>query len=204
MAGFLAVIPLQTIALLITVRLFSVEFEATGEVRQILYPIETDHDDAALPSTADSDKSIAVRLWHLFRGINEPRSLEGCAVQGGIIVVALFVSWMAALPLLRSLFPGFDTSRAGPKGFPVTAYIGQSTLSFTNSSDAPWTCRAELGGERLSGTFDVGAGMTTEIRFETFDSDGGLDESQIRKAAQDRILLVCDEPSGISHFAELR
>jgi hypothetical protein len=203
--GFLGVIPLQTVMLLLTVRLFSVEFEPTGEVREILYPIEIDQADAVLPSTVGSDKApIGVRLWHLFKGINEPRSLEGYAVQTGILVMALFVSWMCALPLLRSLFPGFDTNRSGPKGFPVTAHIGQSALRFTNSSDALWTCRAELGREPLSGTFDVGAGRTIEIRFATFDSNGALDDARIRKAAQDRIRLVCTEPSGISHSADLR
>jgi hypothetical protein len=82
--------------------------------------------------------------------------------------------------------------------------IGESTLAVTNESDAFWTCRAELGNERLAGTFEVNAGKTTQIGLATFDPNGTLDRSRIRNAAQNRIWLVCAEPSSVSHAAYLR
>jgi hypothetical protein len=205
--GFLCVIPLQTIVMLVSLHLFSVDFEPTGEVREILYPSHSDHDQSALPTDGTrASPSIGVRLWDLFREINKPPSLEGYAVQGGVILMVLFVSWMVAVPVLRSVFPDFDTSRAGPKGFPVTAYIGRSTLRLTNGSSEFWTCRAELGAQRqhLFMTFTVAAGSSTEVPFAAFDANGVLGESRIRTAAQESIGLVCDEESGISHSGELQ
>lgn len=139
----------------------------------------------------------------LFTGINQPRSLEGYALQTGIVAMALFVAWMSVLPLLRSLFPKFDANRSGPKGFPVTVHIGVSTLAFTNGSPVSWACRAELGADHLTSAFGVDAGKTVHVSFVTFDPKGTLDESRIRTAAQDGIWLVCIEPSGVSHAADL-
>jgi hypothetical protein len=205
MAGFLGMVPIQTIVTLITVRLFSVEFEPTGEVHDILHPADSHTANAEAEQTnVPRREPIAIRLWEFFKGINQPRTVEGYAIQAGIVVIAVFVAWMSALPLLRSVFPEFDASRSGPKGFPVTAEIGESTLAVTNGSDAFWTCRAELGNERLAGAFEVIAGKTTQISLVRFDPNGTLDRSQIRNAAQNRIWLVCDEPSGVSHAAYLR
>jgi hypothetical protein len=146
MAGFLGMIPMQTIVLLITVRLFSVEFEPTGEVHDILHPIDSHTPDAATVLTdVPRQAPIAVRLWEFFKGINQPRTVEGYALQAGIVVMTVFFAWMCALPLLRAVFPEFDAIRSGPKGFPVTVDIGESTLAVTNDSDALWTCR---GGTR--------------------------------------------------------
>jgi hypothetical protein len=197
------VIPIQTIVLLITLRLFSVEFQATGDVRDILYPMHSYDAAATPPAEVLRRPPVRIRLWQLFDGINQPRSFEGYALQAGILLMAMFLTWMFVLPLLRSLFPGFDASRSGPRGFPVTVHIGPSILSFTNGSGALWTCRAELGPERLSGVFQVDAGKTIKVSFGRFDPNGNVDESRIRRAAQERISLTCDEPSGISHYADL-
>jgi hypothetical protein len=63
---------------------------------------------------------------------------------------------------------------------------------------------AELGNERLAGTFEVNPGKTTQISLARFDPNGTLDRAQIRNAAQNGIWLVCDEASGASHAAYLR
>lgn len=118
--------------------------------------------------------------------------------------MAMFVVWISGVSLLRAVFPEFDANRSGPKGFPVSLHIGESSFAFTNGSDVSWTCRAELGRERLAAAFQLNAGITTQIDFARFDRSGMLDGSRIRSAAQDRIWLVCDQPSGISHSANLR
>jgi hypothetical protein len=203
--GFLGMIPIQTIVMVVTVRLFSVEFEPTGEVHDILYSADSPTADAeAVLTNVPPRAPIAIRLWEFFKGINQSRTVEGYALQAGIVVMAVFLAWMCALPLLRSVFPKFDAIRSGPKGFPVTMEIGESMLAVTNGSDAFWTCRAELGNERLAGTFEVIAGKTTQISLARFDPNGTFDQSQIRNAAQNRIWLVCEEPSGVSHAAYLR
>jgi len=205
MAGFLGMIPIQTIVLLITVRLFSVEFEPTGEVHDILHPIDSHAVDAETVLTdVPPQPPIAIRFRGSFKGINQPRTLEGYALQIGILVMAVFFAWMLALPLLRAVFPEFDGIRSGPRGFLVTVDIGESTLAVTNDSEASWTCRAELGNERLAATFEVNAGKTTQIDLATFDPSGAIDRSRIRNAVQNRMRLVCAEPSGVSHAAYLR
>jgi hypothetical protein len=45
-AGLVGAVPIQTLMLVISVRLFSVEFEATGDVRDILYPADSPSSDA--------------------------------------------------------------------------------------------------------------------------------------------------------------
>jgi hypothetical protein len=203
--GLVGVIPIQTVVMLITLRLFSVEFEGTGEFKDILYSTDSEDTDATPVATNMPERPpIAVRLWELFKGVNQPRSLEGYALQFGIVAMAMFLVWMPAVRLLRSVRPEFDATRAGPKGFAVTVHIGESMLGFTNGSDVSWTCRAELGMERLPGAFEVDARKTTQISFARFDPSGTLDQSRMRGAAQDRIYLVCEEPSGISHSALLR
>jgi hypothetical protein len=203
-AGLVGAVPIQTLMLVISVRLFSVEFEATGDVRDILYPADSPSSDATEFPPALETSSIGLRLWQLFRGINQPRSVEGYALQTGVVAMGMFVAWMAVLPVLRTLFPAFDANRSGPKGFPVTVHIGESSLAFTNGSAAFWTCRAELGADDLAGAFGVDAGKTVYVGFATFDPAGTLDASRIRTAAQDEIRLVCVEPSGLSHSALLR
>jgi hypothetical protein len=91
MAGFLGMIPIQTIVLLITVRLFSVEFVPTGEVHDILHPIDSHTADAETVMTdVPRQAPIAIRLWEFFKGINQSRTLEGYALQahrchGGVL-----------------------------------------------------------------------------------------------------------------------
>jgi predicted RNA-binding Zn-ribbon protein involved in translation (DUF1610 family) len=111
MAGFLGMIPIQTIVMLIRVRLFSVEFEPTGEVHDILHPADSHTAGAeAVLTNVPRRAPIAIRLWEFFKGINQPRTVEGYALQAGLVVMAVFVAWMCALPLLRSAFPEFDAS----------------------------------------------------------------------------------------------
>jgi hypothetical protein len=204
-AGFVAVIPISLIVTLITQRLFSVELEPTGEVRDILYPTDSHSADrAAAPAEVSEPRSLGFRVWERFKGINEPPTLEGYAIQGGLVAMAIFLIWIPAVVVLRSAFPQFDATRSGPVGFPVTVHIGESMLAITNGSDVRWRCRAELGRARLFGAFEVETGQTSQISFARFDPNGTLDSSRIRSAAQERISLVCDEPNGISHSATLQ
>jgi hypothetical protein len=118
MAGFLGMIPIQTFVLLITVRLFSVEFVPTGEVHDILHLIDSHTADAETVMTdVPRQAPIAIRLWEFFKGINQSRTLEGYALQAGIVVMAVFFAWTCALPLLRAVFPEFDAIRSGLRGF---------------------------------------------------------------------------------------
>ena len=203
--GYVAVIPVQTVVLLITLRLFSAQFEPTGDVRDILYDT---NGHSIVETTAAADLAqptpAHVRLGQLFMDINQPPTVEGYALQAGIVAMTIGLVWMLSVLLLRSISPDFDARRSGPTGFPVSVTIGRASLVFTNGSDVRWRCRAELGSERLFGAFSLEAGTTTPIAFTVFDPPGGLDDARIRRAAQDRIRLVCDEPSGISHSANLR
>jgi hypothetical protein len=96
-AGFLAMFPIQIAATLITLRLFSVEFEATGEFRDILHPADSQIDDDAVPISLPERSPVALKLWELSKDINQPPTLEGYALQFGIVIMTYL--WCGALPV---------------------------------------------------------------------------------------------------------
>lgn len=203
--GFAATLPIEVVVLVVSLRLFSVEFEPTGEVRDILYPVEDSGSDAPPPPTERPGPTrIGARAWEFFVGINQPRSVEGFAIQAGFLILAVWMVWVSVAPLVRVVVPEFDAHRSGPRGFPVSVHIGSWTIAFTNGSEMPWTCRAQLGVTHLADTFDLPAGKTVPIDFARFDPQGTIDQSGLRAAAQARITLECREPSGRRHFATLR
>jgi hypothetical protein len=95
--GFLGMFPIQIVVTLITLRLFSVEFEATGEFRDILHPADSQIDDDAVPISLPERSPVALKLWELFKDINQPPTLEGYALQFGIVIMTTFVVWSLAV-----------------------------------------------------------------------------------------------------------
>jgi hypothetical protein len=158
--GFLGMFPIQIVVTLITLRLFSVEFEATGEFRDILHPADSQIDDDAVPISLPERSPVALKLWELFKDINQPPTLEGYALQFGIVIMTTFVVWSLAVALLHAVFPGFDAARSGQTEVPTTVRVGKSMRSFTNDADISWICRAELGWSASPGLRMIGRPIT--------------------------------------------
>jgi hypothetical protein len=203
-AVLVGAIPLTIGIRTISWRFFPVRFEAAGRFRGLLYTGDEDDATPQAPPVDIPQPWIGARIWEFFSGINRPPTVEGVAIQAGFLILAVAFIWTSLVPLLRYTFPRFDADRSGPQGFPVAVHIDTWALTITNGSDAAWTCRAELGRGRLANSFDVAARRTIPIEFARFNPNGRFKESEIRSAAQERISILCGEPSGRRHFATLR
>jgi hypothetical protein len=218
--AFLGLLPAQFVVMFVTLRLFALALEPAGDVRTILYgshventladtadadttPANTIQTDPGRTEGADQTRALRLRLFELFRDLNQPASFEGYLMQAGVLVLSASCLWFAAEPVLQSVFPGFEATRTGPKGFPVTVYIGNPALTVTNGSDADWTCEADLGNQHLLYTFTVAARATRDVDYVVFAPAGSLSASAVRSAARRGIGLTCVEPSGVSHWAVL-
>ncbi len=194
--------PTWLLLVFITMRLFPPDVEYTGDVRGILYGVPPAVDD---PGSADQPAD-APDHRPMFSLDEEHRTLEGVVLRGAAIVLVLSFAWMAARPLIYRVFPEWGATKDGPPGFPVTVHIGADTISFTNGSDAAWSCEAELGrGVEHSSAFPVDPQQTRALSYLDFR---GADFQALRRlgraAARDRLTIGCVEPSGTSHFWPFR
>ena len=126
----------------------------TGDFRGILYGSVGAEDasrSVALPVSADTTSERATLVAGgsdqagMFTVGKEPRTVEGVALRGAAIVLALSMVWMAARPLIYRIAPEFGATKNGPATFPVKVHIGDDEVAFTNGSAQGWTCKAELG-----------------------------------------------------------
>ena len=207
-SAFLAVWPTRFLLVFVTVRLFPPDVEATGDVRGILYPVNPD--DAHLASEppvvaegeASSQAPSSLGPGRMFTSRVEHRTLEGLVLRGGAIVLGLRAVWTAGKPLVHRVFPELGATMAGPRGFPVTLHISEDSLDFTNGAAEPWTCQVALGVRSASiSTFSLEPKQTRALSYRGFRGTGTqVDMAVVRRAARDRIMIDCREPSGRTQF----
>jgi hypothetical protein len=207
--------PTHFVLVFITMRLFPPDVESTGDFRGILYGSVVAEDapsSVRLPVRADavSDESTLVEGGSdspgMFTVGKEHRTLEGIALRGAAIVLALSMVWMAARPLIYRIAPELGATKNGPAAFPVKVHIGDDEIAFTNGSAEAWSCKADLGfGEEYASTFSIGSQQTRELSYLEFRrSDTHVSLAELRDAARGKITIDCADPSGRTHFWQFR
>jgi hypothetical protein len=207
--------PTHFLLVFITMRLFPPDVESTGDFRGILYGSVVAEDaspSVGLPVSADamSEQSTLVAGGsdqpRVFTVGKEHRTLEGVALRGAAIVLALSMVWMAARPLIYRIAPELGATKNGPAAFPVKVHIGDDEVAFTNGSTEAWSCKAELGfGEEHASIFSIGPQQTRELSYLEFrGSDTHVSLVELRDAAREKITIDCAESSGRTHFWQFR
>lgn len=203
--------PTYFLLVFINMRLFPPDVEPTGDFRGILYGINQ-RNDAFTASDPPAETSVVRDIptrapadedpRQMFKTGRDHRSLEEIVIRGAVIVMAGWLVWTAARPLIYRIAPELGATKSGPSVFPVTVHIGEETVDFTNGSTVPWICRAELGfGKEYLSTFSIEPQHTRELSYLDFRSSGAqVDPAVSRRAARGKITMACAEPSGITHF----
>jgi hypothetical protein len=190
--------PVQFIVMFVTVRLFPVELEPTGDFRGILYGDR----DAVIRGAPDVPApSPDIR----FDASRKPWTFEDVAMGVFLAAILLGFGYSSMSPLIARVFPWFGATRTGPEGFPVTVHIGHRLIAFTNGSAVSWTCNASLmrGGPAVSAAFLVEPGRTHGVFYSDFLEAHRLPDDDLEEAAREGVTLECREPSGRRHFATL-
>ncbi len=125
--------------------------------------------------------------------------------------VGLLSGVIAGCQWLESVYsvPAFAV-HTGPPAFPVTVRIREHGVDFTNGSNGPWTCEAELGvkkvgteitGIGVSPVFPLAAGQSFTVLYGTFlDGNLPLTHDVAYHAARHRVSVSCTDQARHTHF----
>jgi hypothetical protein len=191
--------PIQFVVMFVTVRLFPVELEATGDFRGVLY-----EDREAVIARAPDAPGPSPDIQ--FAASRKPWTFADLAIGLFLAAIMLGVGYWSVSPLIAMVFPQYGAIRRGPNGFPVTIHIGHRLIAFTNGSAVSWTCNATLGSvgrPAAAAVFPVEAGRTHGVFYSDFVEAHGSSDGDLEEAARDSVALLCREPSGRRHFATI-
>ena len=207
-AGLLALLPMQFILTLVTIRLFPPDVATTGEIRGILYGTPPEPDPRPEPEIATeaarglSTHTTAVSEGRrIFASAKTPWTLEGLVLAGTSLLLVFWMAWTAARPWVYQVLPTLGATGTGPPSFPVTVQIGEQEISFTNGSAVAWNCMAVLGTrETFTASFPLEAQQMREVSYVDFRGAGAFTRPDAaRQGARTLVTIACTEPSGQGH-----
>ena len=207
-------------------RLFPPELELSGEFEGLLFGPTPDVDDTdesfiepdqhqdirkRVGRARDIESSLKAQPSIDHPAVStidrENWSLESVAIKGAFLVLLGAFVWGAVRPIVYQTFPDLHSTLRGPGRFPITVHIGEEDFTVTNGSTAAWTCTITVGreGQYKSDSFAVDSHSVHILQYSDFhDPENETPSNDLAMLARDNVRAECNEPSGPSHFLDLR
>jgi hypothetical protein len=214
-------IPVALVVRFITIRLFPVEFEATSDVRGVLFgppPVEPDADgDEGAPGSwpPEADDGPVTEDDHTrkgvprFRLLRPARTIDGFFLRIAALLLVGFSLWGGARSVMYEVFPNRVAILGGPAGFAIRAKVGPDGVVFVNESNDRWSCAITIGAEHngtsASTSFRLEPGQSHGVEYRAFvPTTASRDLRERQRAARERMMAHCTDGAGRGHLEHLR
>jgi hypothetical protein len=211
-----ALFPTYWLVVFVTLRVFPVDLETTADVRGILHgppePPLTDEEDELtfvaferIDETSDKQEPQGQVAAPTFQFVKSSLGIHGVFLLLLAAAVAGYAAWSAGAALLVRFWPTITETRTAPRGFGLSAELGENGIAFFNPSRETWACNVAIGFSLTSkyrALFGLNAGETRSIGYPAFGSS--VAPAALRAVAREQLFAECVADSGRHHSGALR